>query len=100
EEAELLSRRGTPPEASYSFKHALVQEAAYASLLKSRRQVLHRRIGDVLREQFPVIAETDQEVVAYHFTEAGMSETAFGWWSKAGQQALKRSAYPEAISHL
>jgi len=100
EEAELLSRRGTPPEASYCFKHALVQEAAYASLLKSRRQTLHRRIGDVLRDQFPVIAETEPEVVAFHFTEAGLSETAFGWWCKAGQQALKRSAYSEAIAHL
>ena len=100
EEAELLSRRGTPPEASYSFKHALVQEAAYESLLKSRRQLLHKRIGDVLRDQFPVIAETEPEVVAYHFTEAGLSEAAFAWWCKAGQQALKRSAYSEAIAHL
>ena len=100
EEAELLSRRGTPPEASYSFKHALVQEAAYESLLKSRRQLLHRRIGDVLRDQFSVIAETEPEVVAYHFTEAGLSEAAFAWWCKAGQQALKRSAYSEAIAHL
>jgi tetratricopeptide (TPR) repeat protein len=100
EEAELLSRRGTPPEASYSFKHALVQEAAYESLLKSRRQLLHKRIGDVLRDQFPVIAQTEPEVVAYHFTEAGLSEAAFAWWCKAGQQALKRSAYSEAIAHL
>ncbi len=100
EEAELLLRRGTPPEASYSFKHALVQEAAYASLLKSRRHLLHKHIGDVLRDQFPVIAETEPEVVAYHFTEAGLSEVAFEWWRKAGQQALKRSAYSEAIAHL
>ena len=100
EEAELLLRRGTPPEASYSFKHALVQEAAYESLLKSRRQVLHKHIGDVLRDQFPVIAETEPEVVAYHFTEAGLSEVALEWWRKAGEQALKRSAYSEAIAHL
>jgi class 3 adenylate cyclase/tetratricopeptide (TPR) repeat protein len=100
EEAELLSRRGTPPEASYSFKHALVQEAAYESLLKSRRQLLHKHIGDVLRDHFPVIAETEPEVVAYHFTEAGLGEVAFEWWRKAGQQALKRSAYTEAIAHL
>ena len=100
EEAELLLRRGTPPEASYSFKHALVQEAAYESLLKSRRQLLHKHIGDVLRDQFPVIAETEPEVVAYHFTEAGLSEVALEWWRKAGQQALKRSAYSEAIAHL
>jgi tetratricopeptide (TPR) repeat protein len=100
EEAELLLRRGAPPEASYSFKHALVQEAAYESLLKSRRQLLHKHIGDVLRDQFPVVAETEPEVVAYHFTEAGLSEIAFEWWRKAGQQALKRSAYSEAIAHL
>lgn len=100
EEAELLLRRGTPPDASYSFKHALVQEAAYSSLLKSRRQLLHKHIGDVLRDQFPVIAETEPEVVAYHFTEAGLNEIAFEWWRKAGEQALKRSAYSEAIAHL
>ena len=100
EEAELLLRRGTPPEASYSFKHALVQEAAYESLLKSRRQLLHKHIGDVLREQFPAVAETEPEVVAYHFTEAGLDGVALDWWRKAGQQALKRSAYTEAIAHL
>ena len=100
EEAELLVRRGTPPEARYSFKHALVQEAAYESLLKSRRHLLHKHIGDVLREQFPAIAETEPEVVAYHFTEAGLDGVALDWWRKAGQQALKRSAYTEAIAHL
>ncbi|UEM10981.1 AAA family ATPase [Bradyrhizobium barranii subsp. barranii] len=100
EEAELLVRRGTPPDANYSFRHALVQEAAYEGLLKSKRQVLHKRIGDVLREKFPVVAETEPEVLAHHFTEAGLSEIAFEWWRKAGQQALKRSAYSEAIAHL
>jgi class 3 adenylate cyclase len=100
EEAELLLRRGTPPEATYSFKHALVQEAAYESLLKSRRQLLHKQIGDVLRDKFPVIAKTEPEVLAYHFTEAGLGEVALEWWRKAGQQALKRSAYSEAIAHL
>ena len=100
EEAELLLRRGTPPEAKYTFKHALVQQAAYDSLLKSRRQLLHKHIGDVLRGQFPVIAETEPEVVAYHFTEAGLVGAALEWWRKAGQLALKRSAYTEAIAHL
>jgi class 3 adenylate cyclase len=100
EQAELLLRRGTPPEATYSFKHALVQEAAYESLLKSRRQLLHKQIGDVLRDKFPVIAKTEPEVLAYHFTEAGLGEVALEWWRKAGQQALKRSAYSEAIAHL
>ena len=100
EEAELLVRRGMPPEATYSFKHALVQEAAYESLLKSRRQLLHQHIGDVLRDKFPVIAETEPEVLAFHFTEAGLNGTALEWWCKAGQQALRRSAYTEAIAHL
>ncbi|MBR0707320.1 adenylate/guanylate cyclase domain-containing protein [Bradyrhizobium liaoningense] len=100
EEAELLLRRGTPPDANYSFKHALVQEAAYESLLKSKRQVLHTRIGEVLREKFPVVAGTEPEVLAHHFTEAGLGEVALEWWRKAGQQALKRSAYSEAIAHL
>ena len=100
EGAELLSRRGTPPEANYSFKHALVQEAAYESLLKSRRQLLHRQIGDVLREKFPIVAETEPELLAYHFTEAGLNGIALEWWRRAGQQALKRSAYTEAIAHL
>jgi class 3 adenylate cyclase/tetratricopeptide (TPR) repeat protein len=100
EEAELLLRHGTPPDASYSFKHALIQEAAYESLLKSRRQLLHQRIGDVLGDKFPVIAEAEPEVVAYHFTEAGANGVAFEWWRKAGLRALKRSAYSEAIAHL
>jgi tetratricopeptide (TPR) repeat protein len=95
-----LVRRGAPPEATYSFKHALVQEAAYESLLKSRRQLLHQHIGDVLRDKFPVIAETEPEVLAFHFTEAGLNGTALEWWRKAGVQALKRSAYTEAIAHL
>lgn len=100
EEAELLLRRGTPPEATYSFKHALVQEAAYESLLRSRRQLIHQHIGDVLRERFPIIAETEPEVLAHHFTEAGLSGAALEWWRKAGQQALRRSAYTEAIAHF
>ncbi|MDA9433181.1 adenylate/guanylate cyclase domain-containing protein [Bradyrhizobium sp. CCBAU 51627] len=100
EEAELLLRRGSPPDANYSFKHALVQEAAYESLLKSKRQLLHTRIGEVLREKFPVVAETEPEVLARHFSEAGVSEVALEWWRKAGQQALKRSAYSEAVAHL
>ncbi|ANV99120.1 adenylate/guanylate cyclase domain-containing protein [Bradyrhizobium icense] len=100
EEAELLVRHGTPPEATYTFKHALVQEAAYESLLRSRRQLLHSHIGDVLRDKFPIIAETEPEVLAYHFTEAGLSGMALEWWRKAGQQALRRSAYTEAIAHL
>jgi len=100
EDAELIYRRGEPPQALYSFKHALLRDAAYESLLKSRRQGLHQRLAGVLRVRFPTIAETEPEVVAHHLTEAGLMEAAIEWWSKAGERALYSSAYSEAISHL
>jgi class 3 adenylate cyclase/tetratricopeptide (TPR) repeat protein len=100
EDAELVFRRGDAPEAIYSFKHALVQEVAYENLLKSRRQVLHRRIAETLRDRFSTIAEVQPEVVAHHFTQAGLSEPAIEWWIKAGEWALNRSANNEAIAHL
>jgi class 3 adenylate cyclase/predicted ATPase len=100
EHAELIFRRGEPPEAVYSFKHALVQEVAYENLLKSRRQVLHLRIAETLRDRFPTMAEIQPEVVAHHFTQAGLSEAAIEWWGKAGDRALDRSANNEAIAHL
>src|SRR5262245_2192074 len=100
EAAEILFRRGDPPEAMYSFKHALVQDAAYENMLKSRRQVLHRRIAETLRDRFPTIAELQPEVVAHHFTRAELSQAAIEWWAKAGKRALHRSAYNEAIAHL
>jgi class 3 adenylate cyclase/tetratricopeptide (TPR) repeat protein len=100
EQAGLLYRRGEPPEAVYSFKHALVQDAAYESLLKSRRQVLHRRIAEILRDRFPQIADTEPEMVAHHFTQAGLTKAAVEWRGKAGERALKSSAYEEAIAHL
>src|SRR5205814_3542081 len=83
ENAELVFRRGDPPEAIYSFKHALVQEVAYENLLKSRRQVLHRRIAETLRDRFQT-ADAQPEVVAHHFTQAGLGEAAIEWWVKAG----------------
>jgi class 3 adenylate cyclase/tetratricopeptide (TPR) repeat protein len=100
EDAELVFRRGDPPEAIYSFKHALVQDAAYENLLKSRRQILHRRIAETLRDRFQTTAEVQPEVVAHHFTQAGLSEAAIEWWVKAGDRALDRSANNEAIAHL
>jgi predicted ATPase len=100
EHAELVFRRGDPPEAIYTFKHALVQEVAYENLLKSRRQVLHRRIAETLRDRFRTMAEVQPEVVAHHFTQAGLSEAAVEWWLKAGDRALNRSANNEAIAHL
>ena len=100
EEAELLFRAGTLPDARYAFKHALVQDAAYESMLKSRRQVLHKRIAETLCDQFPAIAAAQPEVLAHHFTQAGVNEAAIEWWGKAGDQALRRSAFKEAIAHL
>jgi class 3 adenylate cyclase/predicted ATPase len=100
ETAEILFRRGEPPEAIYSFKHALVQDAAYENLLKSRRLVLHRSIAETLRDRFPTMAEIQPEVVAHHFTRAELSQAAIEWWGKAGDRALNRSAYNEAIAHL
>ena len=100
EQSELLFRRGEAPDAVYTFKHALVQDAAYESLLKSRRQVLHRRIAEVLRGRFPAIAEAEPEVVAHHLTQAGLTEPAIEWWRKSGDLALGRSAYNEAVGHL
>jgi len=93
EEAELLFRSGAPPDARYTFKHALVQDTAYETLLRSRRQMLHRQIADVLRGEFAAVAAAEPELVAHHLTQAGLDEPAIEWWGKAGDQALRRSAY-------
>src|SRR5262245_13519335 len=98
--AELLYQRGVPPQATYRFKHALIQEAAYQSLLKSTRQQYHQRIAQVLEGQFPEVAATQPEVLAHHYAAADLREQAIGYWQQAGQHALERSAHVEAISHL
>ena len=100
EQAGLVFRRGEPPEAIYSFKHSLVRDAAYESLLKSRRQQLHSQIARALDEKFSDVAASQPEIVAHHFTEAGLAETAIDYWLKAGQQAARRSANTEALNHL
>ena len=100
EESELVFRRGVPPEATYRFKHALVQDAAYESLLKSRRQQIHTIIASTLEAQFPELAEAEPEALAHHYTAAGLTEQAVAYWLKAGRQALKRSANLEAVAHL
>jgi predicted ATPase len=99
-EAELLYQRGVLPQATYLFKHALIQEAAYQSLLKSTRQQYHQRIARVLEAQFPETCETQPELLAQHYTAAGFREQAVGYWQRAGQQARQRSANREAIEHL
>ena len=98
--AELVYRRGTPPDVTYSFKHALVQDAAYGTLLKSRRQHLHARIAQVMEEQFPEIVETQPELLAQHYTGAGLTEQAIVYWEKAGERAIQGSANAEAIERL
>ena len=99
-DADIVLVQGAPPESDYRFKHALIQDAAYENLLKSRRQVLHRRVAEILRDRFATTAEAEPEALAYHFTQAGLIEAAIEWWGKAGDQALRRSAFQEAISHL
>ena len=99
EQAELVFHRGEPPEATYSFKHALVRDAAYESLLKSRRQQLHGQIARTMEEKFPDIVVSQPEIVAHHFTEAGLVEPAIDYWLKAGNLALSRSENV-AVGHL
>ena len=98
--AELISRRGAPPEAVYTFKHALVQDAAYASLLKSRRQVLHRAIVETLETGFPERVATAPELAAHHCSAAGLHDKAVDYWLEAGRRAIARFANVEAIGHL
>jgi predicted ATPase/class 3 adenylate cyclase len=98
--AEFLYQRGLPPQATYTFKHALIQDVAYQSLLRSTRQLHHQRIAQALEAQFPETVETQPELVAQHYTAAGCTEQAVPYWQRAGQQASDRSANVEAISHL
>ena len=95
-EADILFVEGDGAQAAYRFKHALIQDAAYDSLLKSRRQALHARAAGILVES----ASPEPEAIAHHFTQAGLDDLAIEWWGKAGDQALRRSAFQEAIAHL
>jgi class 3 adenylate cyclase/tetratricopeptide (TPR) repeat protein len=99
-EAEVVAQRGLPPQATYTFKHALIQDAAYQSLLRSTRQQYHQRIAQVLAERFPETAETQPEVLAQHYTAAGLHDQALPYWQRAGQRALERSAHREAVGCL
>jgi len=98
--AELLYQSGFPPDARYVFKHALIQDAAYQQQLRSKRQISHQRIAQVFEKEFPDTLETQPELVAHHYTEAGFIEQALPYWLKAGRRAMERSANVEAISHL
>jgi class 3 adenylate cyclase/tetratricopeptide (TPR) repeat protein len=99
-EADILLVQGLPPESEYRFKHALIQDAAYENLLKSRRQALHRRTGEVLRDQLAATAAAEPELLAHHFTEAGLTEAAIEWWRTAGQRSLARAALLEGVEQL
>jgi predicted ATPase len=103
-DAELLYQRGRPPRAKYIFKHALVQDAAYQSLLKRTRQYYHRQVAELLAARFPETVQAQPELVAHHYTEARLTERAVTYWrqagEQAGEQALQRSANVEAVDHL
>ena len=98
--ADILLVQGLPPEAHYRFKHALIQDAAYENLLKSRRQVFHRRVAELLRDQLGDSASVEPELFAHHFTQAGLTEAAIQWWATAGQRSLERSALLEAVEQF
>ena len=98
--AGLLFRQGVPPHASYVFKHALVQDAAYGTLLRAKRVDLHARIARILDQQFPDIKENNPEVIARHYAEAGLALEAIDFWQRAGNRAAKRSANREAVAHF
>ena len=84
----------------YLFKHALVQETAYGSLMRARRQQLHGQIARTFEERYPDIVAAEPAIVAHHFTEAGLIEPAIDYWRRAGERYLERSAYIEAVKHL
>jgi class 3 adenylate cyclase/predicted ATPase len=98
--AGLLFRQGVPPHASYLFKHALVQDAAYGTLLREPRRALHARIAEAIENQLPEIRENQPELLARHYTEAGLTEMAARLWGKAGQRSLERTALKEAVEQL
>jgi predicted ATPase len=99
-QADILYPKGRPPRCTCLFKHALLQDALYNALLKSKRQHFHRQIAEVLEAQLPQTGETRPELLAHHFTEGGLAEKGVGYWLKAGLRAQERSAHHEAIGHL
>lgn len=98
--ADILQPSGESPNETYSFRHALLQEASYESLLRSRRRQYHERIARVLEAEFPAVVESQPEVLAHHFTAAGLAEPAINYWHTAGHRALQRSAQAEGVAHI
>src|SRR5205807_2432927 len=99
-DAELLEQYLSPPRLSYRFRHALIRDAAYGSLLRSQRRQYHRKVAEVLRGEFSNFVDAQPELLANHLTEAGSIEEAIPYWQQAGRRALERSANQEAIGHL
>src|SRR5262249_43264594 len=99
-DAGLLFPRGTHPRVTYTFKHALIQDAAYQSLVKKTRQQLHRQVAEALEKSFPDVVETQPELVAHHLGEAGETARSVGYWLQAGERTQRRSAHIEAIRHM
>jgi predicted ATPase len=97
---ELISVRGEPPNSTYIFKHALVRDAAYATMVRGKRERLHGRIAHALMAGFPGTVETQPELIAHHLAQAGLAEEAIAYFQKAGQRAIEQSANAEAIAHL
>lgn len=98
--SELIFRHGVPPEATYTFKHALVRDTAYESLLRSGRRELHARLAEILERQRPETADVHPELLAHHYTEAGLDEQAIRYWQRAGARAAERSANLKAVIHF
>jgi predicted ATPase len=99
-EADIVLVQGLPPDSDYRFKHALIQEAAYENLLKSRRQALHRKLAEILQDSAAPSGRVEPELLAHHFTQAGLIDDAIQWWGKAGQRSLERSAMVEAVAQF
>jgi len=99
-EAGLVFQRGAPPAAEYLFKHALVQDTAYSTLLRGPRQALHRRVAEALEQRFPDFVETRPEILAHHYGEAAMADKSIGYWHLAGKSSVAKSAMREAIAQL
>jgi predicted ATPase len=98
--SDLLGQRGAPPQSRYIFKHALIRDAAFQSVLNARRRELHERIAEVLASRFPEVAETEPELLAHHYTEAGLVDRALTYWRRAAERAEARLAYIEALGHV
>ncbi len=99
-QADLLGEQGAPPQSHYIFKHSLIRDAAFQSVLKARKRELHQRIGDVLASRFPEVVETEPEVLAHHYTEAHVVDRALEFWRNAANRATARLAYVEALGHV